>query len=61
MKIDLGGKVFESLGKPVIEGNITKTYATDELKKIYLLMWRTGEEPKQENLSIMVIENPLLY
>jgi hypothetical protein len=58
MVIEQHGKKFEIYGYPIIEGEITKAYATDELNDVYLLIWRTGVEPKQGNVSIVRIEKP---
>jgi hypothetical protein len=58
MILYLFGQKFSIYGYPVIERSVTRAYALDEKSNIYVLIWRTGEEPKQGNVSIVRIEKP---
>jgi len=53
MVIELYGNKFAIYGFPVIEGNRTYAYATDQEGNVFYLFWPSDKEPVKGNVQIV--------
>lgn len=58
MIITLYGNEYEVHGYPVIDGQVTRAFATDQDDNVYVLFWPVGKEPIQGNVNVVRLENP---